>query len=183
MKKEIYKDYVIWEMTPQEEKEIAKVLDEYRTCRFYSAYPGYLLKKKLFTGYDLIGIKIWWNWVNKWYTEMVEHRHGQTLDFFLKRIMKKGLLNQDEYEALSYYTTYHNSGKQFPLPKMVEARMLIIKALLELSIERSDIEYGFWQNPWVLSLKLKVATLDVAQKEEDIPPWVVDKLRSFKVLE
>jgi len=164
------------------------------------------VKKKLFKGYDLLQLKFWHTWVSGWYSGMFDS-FGSAQIYFMDCMYKKGLIDHDEYEVFidSHYiglglplpkrlegglidhdeyqvfTDFHYIG--LALPKKLEARILIIKSLLELSIEKTDLEWGIWKNQRVLARKLK---LDIDSEEDKSDPfflvWLY-RLKQFKIIE
>jgi len=170
-------DYILWNMTPQEEKSLISLIDQYVNCKFWNEYPKSLTRKKFLKGYNLFGVKMWSGWVDEWYTEMIIRQFGQSLAFLVEKMKQRGLLSQEEAHTLHFWTTNTNHGQMFPLPKNVQARMILLQALFELSIEKDDIEWVIWQNTeWVLALKLKFYQL------EDEESWGAQSLKKYKII-
>jgi hypothetical protein len=179
MTKSTLEDYILWRMTLQEEGALIQLLDQYANKTFWLEYPKTMIKKKLFKAYDLTRVKIWNRWVDSWYDELVYRDFGQALAYLVTKMQQKNLLTADEAKILPYWTNASNHGQIFPLPKNVEARFLLLKALFELSIEKDDIEWGLWKSEKTLALKLKMDQY----KSEGPDDFTELYLKKYKIIE
>lgn len=45
MAKSNRRDYIMWNLTPQEEKDLVSLIDQYANCKFWNGYPRHLIHK------------------------------------------------------------------------------------------------------------------------------------------
>lgn len=184
MGKSNIQDYILWDMTPQEEKNLVNLIDQYAKCKFWNGFPNHLTHKKFLKGYDLFAVKMWSGCVDRWYEEMTVRGFGDSLAFLVEQMKQRGLLNQEEAKILPFWSKYADHRTMFPLPKNVDARMVLLKALFELSTEKDDIEWGMWKSEKVLALKLKFYQYTADDEQNNVfGSLTTNYLKKYKIIE